>query len=186
MKCDVPSNTVVVLDACVLINVLASGRAEDILRGGQGKFVVCSVVKGESIFLRPVDSSAPPDEVTLDPLTDSGCLDVCELSGKEEETLYVDYATQLDDGEAMSLALAQSRGFLLATDDRKARRLFLDEVRDPARLLSTAQLFKKWSERMNVSPKELKHALLQVTLRGRFFPSRDDNADFDWWSTAVR
>jgi hypothetical protein len=180
-----PNRPVVILDACVLINLLASGRAEAILSDDQYRFAVCSIVKRESVSLRSVDSAAPPEEVILDPFCESGCLDVLEPSGGEEETLYVDYAVQVDDGEAMSLALAHSRGLLLATDDRKARRLFLEELGDAARLLTTAAILKAWAKKSRVAGQDLRGVLVRVTQRGRFFPPADD-PDYDWWSDAVR
>ena len=184
MKCDVPKRPVIVLDACVLINLLASGRAEDILCASEKQFAVCSVVKNESVFLRSEDANAPLAEMNLDPFLKSWCLHVLRLSSTHEEALYVDYAAQLDDGEAMSLALVHSRGLLLATDDRKARRLFLEEVGDAARLLSTAAIFRDWSNRAGVVGRKLRDALIQVTLRGRFLPRADDR-DYGWWSNVV-
>jgi hypothetical protein len=83
-------------------------------------------VKNESVYLRATDSSAPPEEVKLDRFVESSFLTVYELSGDTEKGLYVDYAAELDDGEAMSLALVHSRGLTLASDDRKARRIFME------------------------------------------------------------
>lgn len=172
------------LDACVLINLLASGRAEEILTESEYEFGICTVATIESIYLRATDSSPTPDEVRLDPLIKSRCLTVYGLSGDTEQTLYVDYAADLDDGEAMTLALACSRGFAIATDDRKARRIFLQETGDSARLLSTAQILRAWSKKTGLTSGELKKLLLEVSRRGRFSPHSGD-PDFSWWSKAV-
>jgi hypothetical protein len=184
VKRHVPSHPVVILDACVLINLLASGRAEEILNGSEYKFGICTVASSESIYLRAADSNAPPDEVQLDPFVKSKWLTVYALSGDTEQTLYVDYAADLDDGEAMTLALAFSRGFSMATDDRKARRIFLEEIRDATRLLSTPQILRAWSKRAGLPSEELKKLLLEVSRRGRFSPHSGD-PDFGWWSKAV-
>ena len=90
----------------------------------------------------------------------------------------------LDDGEAKSLALAFSRGFSMATDDRKARRIFLDEIGDTTRLLSTAQILRMWSKKAGLTSGGLKKLLLDVSRRGRFSPHSGD-PDFSWWSKAV-
>jgi hypothetical protein len=184
VKRHVPSQSVAILDACVLINLLASGRAEEILTGTEYKFGICTVASSESIYLRAADSNAPPDEVKLEPLVKSKCLTVYALSGNAEQTLYVDYAGDLDDGEAMTLALAFSRGFSMATDDRKARRIFLEEIGDATRLLSTAQILRMWSKSAALTSGELKKLLLEVSRRGRFSPPSGD-PDFSWWSKAV-
>lgn len=175
-----PPCKIVLLDTCVLINLIASGQAKDILGTVEEKFMICSAVEKESIFLRASDPEGPPEAVQTHSLTESGHLDVCYLANEEEERLYVDYASHLDDGEAMSLAIAQSRGFVLATDDRKARRLFLDAVHDPARLLSTPGILRTWSERAGVSQVKLKALLSRVTLRARFLPPSDD-PHYQWW-----
>ena len=179
-----PSRPVAILDACVLINLLASGRAQDIMTGSRYRFGICSVVKNESIYLRATDSNAPPEEVKLDLHLESNSLVVYELSGDVEKELYVDFAAELDDGEAMSLALVHARGFAMASDDRKARRIFMEEVAVPERLLSTSQILKDWSEIVGLSPTELKQVLVDVSRRGRFFPNSGDD-HFEWWSKAV-
>jgi len=180
----VPSQSVAILDACVLINILASGRAQEILTGSEYKFGICTVVSKESIYLRAADPNAPPDTVELDPFVKSKCLTVYALSGDKEQTLYVDYAADLDDGEAMALALAFSRGLTVATDDRKARRIFLEDTGDVTRLLSTPQILKRWSPRAGLTAGELKKVLLEVSRRGRFSPPSGD-PDFSWWSQSV-
>jgi predicted nucleic acid-binding protein len=134
------------------------------------QFGICSVVKNESIYLRATDLNAPPEEVKLDAYLESNRLTAFELSSDEEKELYVDYATQLDDGEAMSLALVNSRGFSMASDDRKARRLFTEEIGDLKRLLSTSQILKEWSEKAGMNTADVKQVLTDVSRRGRFFP----------------
>ena len=178
------SRPVAVLDACVLINLLATGRAEDILSKTGYQFGICPVVKNESIYLRATDLNAPPEEVKLDAHLKSNRLTVFDLSSDEEKELYVDYAMQLDDGEAMSLALVNSRGMSMASDDRKARRLFTEEIGDPKRLLSTSQILKEWSEKAGVNTADVKQVLTDVSRRGRFFPNSGDT-HFDWWSKAI-
>ncbi len=153
---------------------MASGRAEEILTGSEYKFGICTVVSSETIYLRAADSNAPPDEVKLDPFMKSKSLTVYGLSGDTEQTLYVDYAADLDDGEAMTLALAFSRGFSI----------FLKEIGDSTRLLSTAQILRAWSKKEGLASGELKKLLLEVSRRGRFSPPSGD-PDFSWWSKAV-
>ena len=84
----------------------------------------------------------------------------------------------------MSLALAFSRGYTVATDDRKARRIFLADSGDVTRLLSTSQILKQWSEGARLTASELKKLLRVVSHRGRFSP-RSDDPEFRWWSKAV-
>lgn len=144
------------LDACVLINILASGRPQEILANSGYSFGICTVVSKESLYLRASDPSAPPEAVDLNSLVQAKCLSVYGLAATEEQAAYINYAADLDDGEAMTLALASCRGFLVATDDRKARRIFWEDTGDPARLLSTAQILKMWSQAVGLTASQSK------------------------------
>ena len=173
-----------ILDACVLINLLASEEAEDILRASGKECRICVVVEKESFYLRPDDPQAESFEsVKLDWLIKSSLLRLCDVEGDNEATLYVDYARRLDDGEAMSLAIAESRGYILATDDRKARRIFLESVGDSKCLTSTPELIRGWAERRSVPPARLKAALTRIQRNANFFPPRRD-PNFAWWNNA--
>jgi hypothetical protein len=172
------------LDACVLINILASGRAQEILTSSGYSFGICTVVSKESIYLRASDPNAPPEAVDLSPLVQAGCLSVYGLAASEEQAAYINYAADLDDGEAMTLALASCRGFLVSTDDRKARRIFREDTGDAGRLLCTAQILKIWSQAARLTAPQIKELLLEIFTRGRFFPHSSD-PEFAWWSKAI-
>jgi predicted nucleic acid-binding protein len=173
-----------ILDACVLINLLASGEVEGILRAANQDSMICSAVESESIYLRTEDPKVPLEPIDLQPLIASGLLTVCYIEGAQEAEYYVDYASALDDGEAMSLAIALSRGFTLATDERKARRLFLDEGSDPLRLTSTPELLRRWAA-AEISSDRLKAALLSIERRARYQPPTTD-PDYHWWLDSCR
>lgn len=171
----------VLLDTCVLINLLASGECEDILRVLNHRWMVCSAVEKESIYLR---TDNPPNSLELidfAPLVSAGLLSICDIEGNEEANLFVNYAASLDDGEAMSLALALSRGHTLATDERKARRLFLEVTGKPEMLTGTSEILREWTGGNSISTDRAKIALLEITRRARFFPSTID-PNYKWWS----
>jgi len=173
-----------ILDACVLINLLASDETEGILRAAARESFICSAVEGESIYLRTDDASAPIERINLRPLIDSGLLTVCGVDGDKEVELYVDYASVLSDGEAMSLAIALSRDFLLITDEKKARRLFLEAAGKPMRLASTSTLIRNWAEK-NISVETLRQVLSNVERRARYQPPPTDE-NYGWWLDASR
>ncbi len=111
------------VDTSSLINVLASGFAELLLEQLAPERWVAENVSRESLFLRSALANTPPERIDLDPLFRSGHLRLCQAETAEEEELYVQLAAELDDGEAVSLAIAVRRGYALVTDDRKAIRL---------------------------------------------------------------
>ncbi|MFN0087070.1 MAG: hypothetical protein ACKVX9_16895 [Blastocatellia bacterium] len=174
----------IIIDSCVLINLLAGEAIEEILRATGKECQICVVVERESFFLRP---EAPQEEafepVKLDTLIKSGVLRLCNVEGDQEIALYVDYASRLDDGEAMSLAIAESRGYFFATDDRKARRIFLESINDSDRLLSTPELIREWANNQSISPARLNSVLTKIQIRANFFPPRND-PNRDWWKNA--
>ena len=105
-------------------------------------------VRAEVQFVRQ-DNSAQPGAflnvpVDLTPHIDSGLLSLCQPDTSEEATLFVRYATLFrSDGEAMCLALAESRGWLIATDDRKAIRV---AQQAGLTVLSCPELIKTWAD----------------------------------------
>jgi predicted nucleic acid-binding protein len=175
----VTSSRTQILDAYALINLLASGEIKGIVARAARESLICSAVEGESIYLRIEDPKAPLEAIDLRPLINSGMLTVCHIEGEEAE-LYVDYASVLDDSEAMSLAIALVRQFVLATDERKARRLFLEAAGDSTRLRSTSELVRCWVETEAISAERLKAALLSIEKRARYQPPTTD-VNYRWW-----
>lgn len=171
-----------ILDACVLINLLASDETDGILRAAARESFICSAVETESIYLRTDDSSAPIERIDLRPLIDARLLTVCGIEGDEESERYVDYASVLSDGEAMSLAIALSRDYVLVTDEKKARRLFLEAAGKPTLLASTSALIRNWADD-SISVERLKQALSKVERRARYQPPPTDE-NHRWWLDA--
>ncbi len=124
------------------------------------------------------------DAVDISPLVARGLLEVLAVETPDEAASYVSFAAELDDGEAMTCALALHRGALVATDDRKALRLLA--ARAPQiRVRSTAQLLKEWADSASLAPTELRAVLTDVRQRARFAPGRHDPLH-SWWEAALR
>ncbi len=174
---------ILLIDTCVLINLLASGEIKPILKAAAQQSLLCSVVEKESIYLRADDPQDGLENVNLQPLIKDGVLSVCNIETPEEEQLYVNYASVLDDGEAMSLAVALVRGWYLATDERKARRLFLEAANNAGLLITTSMLIRDWSEAKRIASNRLKSILLQIENRARYRPSTWD-VNHQWWTDA--
>ena len=176
---------ILLLDTCVLINLLASDAIAQILKVAAKKSFICAIVQSESIYLR----SAEPEEglvaVDLQPFIDGKLLTLCDLETPLEEQLFVNYAGLLDDGEAMSLAIAQARNWHLATDERKARRIFLEQVNaNGISLLNTSELIKAWAEAQDISAEKLKSVLCAIENRARYRPPAWDKQQ-SWWLSAI-
>lgn len=157
----------VVLDTCILINLLATDRVEEILRVVAPQCLVCSAVSKESLYLRPLQ----PDAIDLSPLFEARILAPCDIEAASEEELYVNYASELDDGEAMSLAIAQARTFVLGTDDRKTRRLIRENI-SRLSIVSTVEIIHAWAS--EVQPSEVSATVRAIQARARFRPQDSD------------
>jgi len=169
-----------IIDACVLINLVATDELEGILKVSTRPSLICTLVKKETIYLRTGDPQNPKELIDLSDLIDRRILEVCKIENEREELLYVDFAAVLDDGEAMSLAIAMARGLDLVTDEQKARKLFLRGVGHPRRLISTSQLLRKWVDVSEPPPDRIRAALLKIETRARYRPPIAD-PDYRWW-----
>ena len=173
-----------VLDACSLLNLVASRRLVDIATNTTARFLTSELAAREVRYVRR--GGGGPDarereEVDLQTFQRNGLLTVLALETPSEVATFVDLALDLDDGEAASGALAVCRGGVFVTDDRKARRVF--EERYPAvRLLSTSEVIKAWADRVGLDTLGLALVLRDVEERARFRPGRHDPL-CAWWES---
>ena len=170
-------------DACVLINLLASGRFEDIARAGPYRFVIASAVCGEALYIRD-GTTGKPILIDLEPHLVAGLIEIITVETDEERAAYITYAGQLDDGEAMSLALAESRHLALATDDRKARALIKRESIN-VELSSTASVLQNWEKMAGIPNPEIKTVIEQIQKCARFVPS-PETPEGQWWNERIQ
>ena len=80
----------------------------------------------------------------------SGLLTPCQPDDAQEQARFVHYATIFrSDGEAMCLALAESRGWVVATDDRKAIRI---AGQAGLTVISCPRIVKAWANAIRPDP----------------------------------
>lgn len=178
----------VLLDASCLLNLYATGRLRDIAAAQPYSFGAADyVVRQEALYtLRPAPGERTSERVpvNMDPLVDEGVVQVLHLEGQEEAATFVDLAALVDDGEAITAALAFHRGFALAIDDRKVRRLFA-EYTPTVPLVSTLQLLRQWEQAPSVEPSELREASLAMRHGSSSVASEQDSL-YEWWSAITR
>jgi predicted nucleic acid-binding protein len=178
------SETLTILDACVLINLAASDEIADICASIEGVALVCTAARNEALFLRDEIEPGTLVPLNLDELLAVGQIRVCDIATDDEEEEFVRLAGDLDDGEAMGIAIATSRGLRFASDDQKARRVFLELAGASEQLTCTSAILKRWAETRNVAPQRLRNVLRRIAVRARFTPARrDPNAE--WWQRSV-
>jgi predicted nucleic acid-binding protein len=165
-------------DSSVLLNLLAAECLEQIAADTGWQFAICPAVRDEVKKLRDFHTGEMI-EVDLTPHIASGLLHVLELAGEKEEILYVEQSIVVDDGEAMSIAIAASRRFALAIDDKRAgnhARATFPEIE----LWSTPEILKRWHEVGRIDSDTLRQAISLIETRARYFPARS-HALASWW-----
>lgn len=170
-----------IIDACVLINLIATGLLKEILSLIAQNSVICVLVKGESLYLRNEEDINELESIDIDDLVNQEIIQLSDCETVEEQELFVNLAADLDDGEAMSVALALSRNWHLATDDKKARRIFTENSQDEQLLVSTSDLIKEWVDNENIDDFIIKSILLKVERKASFRPSKSD-INLKWWN----
>ena len=175
------------LDANCLLNLYATGRLREITVALPYQLWVADyVVEHEALFIRRPDSTDAKDvqeSVDLTPLFKEGLIQLMCLNHPAEESTYVDLAAHLDDGEAITGALALHRDCSIATDDRKARHV-LSQYAPSVELVSTLDLLKLWAEEVQIPCDELGAAMAEMQSCASYFPGARDPL-YEWWRSIV-
>jgi predicted nucleic acid-binding protein len=168
-----------IFDTSCLINACAAAPLETWLpRLGVG-FLVPVAVQRELLYLRGEDAQGKPkrEPIELQRYVDLGILGVAEPSSAKEFEFYVGYARELDDGEAMALALARSRALRLSSDDRKAIRLAREAG---VAVYDTPDILKSWWDKGAATPEDLSRALENIRRHALYMPPKDHPLR-NWW-----
>ena len=175
----------IVLDASCLLNLYATGRLRHIASVLPCRLAVADyVATEEALFVwRSVDETEERVRVDLNPLISEGLIEVMDLENSTETATFVDFAAQIDDGEAYTCALALHRGWAVATDDRKARRVFTEATEDIV-LFSTSDLLKTWADESSIPTEELRDVLRAVQTGASYVPSQRDPL-YSWWLSII-
>jgi predicted nucleic acid-binding protein len=166
-----------VLDACVVLNLAASRRLDDILAAGGWRPVVTAQAAAEAMWFD--GESGERELIDYDNLSVNAELEIWSPIDDEVLTL-ITLAAELGDGEAASLAIAHGRGLPVATDDIAGRRAA--RALEPAvSLMSTSELLRTWSANSHVD--DVAAALARIEQGASFRPPHND-PNAPWWSTA--
>ena len=175
---ELPDTGVLLLDASCLLNLYATDRMLEIAAALPWQLAVADyVLEQEALYVRTIGAQEETVPVDLSTLIDEGLLLVLRLENPSEQSSFVELAAVLDDGEAVTGAIALTRGHMVAIDDRKAKRV-LGEKAPGMRLVSTLELMRQWGE--SVPVQEVSDALRAMQHRARYIPGQRDPL-YDWW-----
>lgn len=150
----------------------------EIVSAISAQVAIVDLVHSESYSIRSGSEEGANDREIIDltPLIVPGLVEV--VSATEEGLgLFIDLSIELDDGEAMTAALAIQRGYSVATDDKAAIRVIAERVP----VFSTLELVKLWADKHQVAAARLQDALANLRIRGSYVPGRGHPLR-PWWN----
>jgi predicted nucleic acid-binding protein len=172
------------LDACLVVNLFATRHVTVILTAASGPVAIVDAVAREAQYIfrgGDGDDARERERIDLSAVIAESLLDVIEVADEDELLTYIDLTQEVDDGEAMTAAVAIHRGYTVATDDRKAIRIL---QRHQVPLCTSLDLIKTWADRQSVSPDLLQTVLRDLRTRGNYAPSRNHPLR-NWWDSAL-
>jgi len=180
-----PTESCVILDACCLINLYATGRCAEILTVLPHTFAAGREALEEANYLarKLDDGTYEREEIEWRPLTERKLITVLELGAETEEHLFVDLSVTLDDGEAATLAIAIHRGYTVATDEKKATNLVRDEF-PQCPITNTLALLKEWEQIARPTRTELTEAIQNVRDLAHYQPGPGHDL-YEWWTSRI-
>lgn len=177
------SRNCIILDACCLINLYASQQMRAVLETIPKNLSVAAYVKDHevlSVYSGPIENVQENYElIDLQPFIDEKLLLLVDIETDVEANTYINFAQKLDDGEAITGAIAINRNWAIATDDSKSIKLFQSNASHIA-LVSTLDLVKYWADTKKPKDDIVRNALLNIRVRGKYEPHRDHPL-IKWW-----
>lgn len=175
-----------IIDCCTLLNLYVGWGGLTELAEFDVSWGISKAVFKESEYVREYDSTSgniitlPLD---LDGAVKAGLLSIISAESEQERLDYVEFATELDDGEAESLALAKNRQLILVTVDQKS----LHVARRPdvnVEPLTTVSVLQEWEKINRTNSKRLKVVVNRIRYLARFHPP-PGSPNRAWWDTFV-
>lgn len=180
----------IILDACCVISLYGSGRIGEVLASLGVSVAITTYVHENEILgiqgLPNADDVAGQQGTWIDlqPLINDNLLALTSPLSEDEETAYVNFAAFLDDGEAITSAIAVKRNWAIAIDDRRSIN-FLKRAVPTLPIISTLELIKHWVETTNLPAHEVKAALSNIRIRARYKPG-SSHPLYAWWQAFLR
>jgi predicted nucleic acid-binding protein len=175
-----------ILDACAVINLYSTRVMDRILATNDGTYAICDVVGDEAQYVRrggAGDDAGDLERIDLEPLMRGGLLTMLYASTDYESDTFIDLvASGLDDGEAMSGAIAFHREGTVVTDDRTATSRLREVGVDT---MPALQLVKVWAEGEHVTGAMISGVLGCIRDRARYV-SPKSHPFRTWWESALQ
>lgn len=176
-SCLTDQRTALVLDASVIINLLATGYAGPILHALAVPLFVTDTVVYE---IEQGAANGRPEPALLAALINDQVVTVKELTGSALENFFGmvsgHTSSSLGDGEAATLALAHHNGLSAAIDEKKASRIAAERF-ESLMLVTTVDILAYAPVRASLGNEVLANSTLHALQRARM---QVREHQFDW------
>ena len=170
-----------VLDACALVNLHCGWGGLRELQTFGLSWSIGDIALQEALFVRDFDVHGAVHKVMLDPtsVVADGTLQILSLGSAPEHASLVEFALDLDDGEAQALSLARHRQLVLVTDDRPAIRVAsAPKVAVPT--LGTPDVLMAWVAAHAQCQSRLPEVIRRISILGAF-QLKKSARHHGWW-----
>ena len=175
------SHDCIILDACCVINLYASEKMEQILNAIPKSVHIAAYVKNAEVLKVYDNRTKRTQEIDLEPLIDQGILNLVELDLETEADTRVALTEILDDGEAITRAIALHRNWAIATDDKVAIRVFRQRA-EHLQIITTPKLIKYWADKTIASPDVIQACLRNIMMKASYHPAKRHHL-YHWWQS---
>lgn len=165
-----------VIDACSILNLLATMRADEIIHALNLHLLDTPQVRPQPIYLLTLpnaEGQRQREQTSTESLRQAGCLQTHPLDTDALIDAFVSAAALINDPDASCIALAGALNVPLITDDRKERRIAVGMF-PRIELISTLDLLHDASAVLSWSDEELALVARNLRWRGNFAPPRQD------------
>lgn len=174
-----------ILDACALINLHCGWGGLRELRTFGLSWSIGETALSEAIFVRDFAENGELRRVTLDiqAIVAGGKLNVLSLDGAAEHDSLVEFAMDLDDGEAQALSMALHRKFVLVTDDRPGGRV-ASAAHVAVPTMGTPEVLMEWIRANPECRARLPEVIRRISVLGPF-QLRKSSPHYVWWQAQL-
>lgn len=173
-----------ILDACALVNLYCGWGGLQELRNFGSSWSIGDTALREAMFVRDFAPNGDVFKVMLDPaaVVAEGNLQVLSLKEVQEHASLVDFALELDDGEAQAMSLALHRKHILVTDDRPAVRVASELM--TVQTMGTPEILTAWVKANPAQQHRLPEIIRRISVLGPF-QLKKSSPHYGWWQALL-
>ena len=179
----------IIMDACCVINLYASGQIRAILSAIPKSVAVTAYVRkreARHIYSGPLgkkDISSPKEKIDLQPLIDDQVIVIVAPNSDDERDDAVDFGRFIHTGEAYTGAIAKSRNWAIASDDSEAIAFFSKNLKHN-QVISTLALIKHWEDTTQPPAIMMHQVLKDIQIKASYTP-RPSHPFHAWWLSRI-